>query len=415
MDSPTFLGSNITLVKAHNLRAILLILLHEGHVSRVEIAERTSLSTTTITNLTAELIDQGIVIEEDSPPPPGRRRVGRPRRMLRLDPNAQVAIGVHIGIGIYRVAVTNLFAKIVHNEIAHFDPAKSAEDVVGMIADQIQHVIAVSRIAPERIIGVGVGASGLVDFSTGVNVLAPRLGWRQVAIRDLLCERLGLPVCVDNNVRTMALGEALFGSGRGVYVLAFVYGRIGVGAGFVVQGKVFRTSGAGAGEIGHSVMIPEGGERCTCGNTGCLETLISEPVLIQEALHLAEVHPRSLLARNLQQNHGQNTLECIFAAARENDEHALRMISSKARYLGLALANLVNILNPGLIILGGMFAQGYDLFLPPMEDTLRQNAFGSLGEKVRLKPATFGWRAGVIGAASLALATFFYQHAEGAE
>ncbi len=414
MSSPTFLGSNITLVKAHNLRAILFILLHEGLVSRVELAEKTSLSTTTITNLTAELINQGIVIEEASPVGSRRRGVGRPRRMLRLDPDAQVAIGVHIGIGIFRVAITNLSAEIVQNEIAYYDTSKPAAQVLEEIAAVIQRAIIDSEIDPERIIGIGVGASGLVDFNTGVNVLAPRLGWNQVAIRDLLAERLGLPVCVDNNVRTMALAEALFGAGRGVDVLAFVYGRIGVGAGFVVQGQVFRGSGAGAGEIGHSIMIPEGGEQCTCGNYGCLETLISEPILIQEAIQLAEKHPTSLLAACLQESSQEKPIECIFSAARGDDTLALKMIHSKAHFLGLALANLVNILNPGLIILGGMFAQGYDLFLPPVESTMRLNAFGSLGQKVRLKPTTFGWRAGVIGAASLALATFFYQQHEGA-
>jgi glucokinase len=225
--------------------------------------------------------------------------------------------------------------------------------------------------------------------------------------------QLDLPVCVDNNVRTMALAEAFFGDGRGVSVLAFVYGRIGVGAGIVVNGQVFRGSGAGAGEIGHTTIIPQGGETCTCGNTGCLETLLSEPVWIRHAENLAASHPDSTLAAYLELEDERSPIEMFFSAATDGDELAQQFIYRRSYYLGIALANLVNVLNPEMIILGGMFAQGSDLILPIAEAKMREAAFAGLGEKVRLEVTSFGWRAGVIGAAALALTTFFYQHAEG--
>lgn len=408
-------GSNASQVRAHNLRAVLNHLLREGGISRAQLAERTALSGTTITHLIDDLLAQGIVIEDDVETTRlrakhnGHRHVGRPRTQLRLNPNARYVVGVHIGIGLLRVAVVNLHAEIIHNIIAHFDTTAPAARVLTQIARLVKQAMAGSGIAVDRLIGLGIGASGLVDYEAGVNVFAPNLGWRDVPVRDWMRERLGLPTIVDNNVRAMALGEALFGAGRGARVLAFVYGRVGVGAGFVVNGRAFRGSGAGAGEIGHTMMIPDGGDLCGCGQRGCLETLVSEPVIVREAERLARRRPHSTLAHCLAQDGQTKPIERIFAAARAGDAATLELLASRARYLGMALANLVNVLNPELILLGGMFAQGSEFFLPAAERTMRERAFAGLGDRVRVQPTQFGWRAGVIGAASLALSTFFYQ------
>jgi len=407
-------GRNLNLVKAHNLSAILLRLLQSELVSRVELAKELSLSSTTITNLTAELLEDKIIAEEEvETPTTKRKQVGRPRRMLRLIPSARYAIGVHIGVGMYRVAITNLVASIVISQTADFDQAASPEDVIKEIARVVDQIIEESGVDRRRIIGIGVGASGLVDTVTGVNVLSPRLNWEDVPIRSLLESFVNLPICVDNNVRSMALGEAFFGVGREVSVLAFVYGRIGVGAGFVVDGKLFRGSGAGAGEIGHTVILGQAGETCSCGNTGCLETLISEPVLLKQAQMIADQYPKSLLPQYMAEQGTSDPIERIFAAARDGDERTRIMIEERSCYLGIALANLVNIMNPELILLGGMFAQGQDLILPVAEAKMRSMAFAGLGENVKIAPTEFGWRAGVVGAASLALTSFFYQPSEG--
>lgn len=414
--SGTLAGSNINHVKAHNLRAVLLNLLHNGSISRVQLAEQTALSNTTITNITAALLAQGVIVEEATAVPNNgqtRRRVGRPRRMLSLLPNARYVVGVHVGIGIYRVAITNLFAEIIHTDTVHFPIDTPTDTVLADMAAAIEAAVIACGIDPQDLLGVGVGLSGLVDYDTGVNVLAPNLGWHNVPVRHTLHQHLNWPVIVDNNVRAMALGEAFFGIGQQAKVLAFIYGRFGVGAGFVVNGKPYRGGGAGAGEIGHMIMIPNGGATCRCGQTGCLETLIAEPVLLQEANALADRYPEGLLAQKraaaAKQTADKTAVSWLFDAAREGDEIAQQMLNERAHYLGLALANLVNILNPELILLGGLFAQAHDLLQPTAEATMRQTAFAGLGKKVTLRPTPFGWRAGIIGAASLALNTFFYQ------
>lgn len=409
--SESLTGSNINLVKAHNVQAILLSLLYDGLISRVGLAEKLSLSNTTITNITSELLDQGIIKENEVANPEKSRRIGRPRRMLQLVPSARYAIGVHIGVGIFRISITNLVAEILHSTINTYNIETPPEDVISTISRVIEEMISTHLLERDRIIGVGVGASGLVNFEKGINVLAPRLGWENVPIKHLLEVQLNLPVCVDNNVRSMALAEAFFGIGRGISILAFVYGRIGVGSGIVVNGKVFRGSGAGAGEIGHTTIIPQGGDLCTCGNYGCLETLLSEPVWVEHAQSLANANPDSLIASYFRKIHHRSPIEHIFSAARDGDLLIKQFIDERVSYLGIALANLVNILNPELIILGGIFAQASDLILPLAEEKMREKAFAGLGEKVQIKTTSFNWRAGVIGASALALTSFFYQSA----
>lgn len=402
------IGSNSSTIKSHNLRAILLMLLRSEYISRARLAELTGLSTTTITNLIAELLAQGVVIEEGAESSPSRRGVGRPRMALRLAPEARYAVGVHIGVGSFQVAVTDLRAHIRCHLRQLFPLDKPADAVLADIIDLVNQAIAGSNVRRQDIIGVGVGASGLVDPATGVNLLAPNLSWRNITIRDTLAQGLKLPVCVDNNVRAMALGEALFGAAQNVRVSAFVYARMGVGSGFVVDGQPYGGSNAGAGEIGHTTFLVDGGAACRCGNTGCLETLISEPAIMALAHRLARQDQAGILAGYLEQVE-QPSIEQVFAAARAGDQATRQLLDERARYMGIALANLVNILNPELILIGGIFFQGQDLLLPAMEQTMRQRAFANLGERVRLQPASFGRQAGIIGAAALALTHFFYQ------
>lgn len=405
-----FLGSNINLVKAHNVQALLLTLLYEDNLSRIQLAKRTGLSNTTITNLIAELIQQGLVTEDEciQGDPQVIRSVGRPRTGVCLNPDARYVIGIHIGVGIFRVALTNLRDEILFNNQELFDIHAPANDVLDLIVHSVKDLLKKSRISKKLILGIGVGASGLVDFQTGVNVFAPNLNWRDIPIKAYLESHLGLKAVVDNNVRAMALGEAYFGSGRSVDSLAFVYGRIGVGAGFIYKGQVFRGSAMGAGEIGHTNLLLEGGEPCRCGNSGCLETLVSEPVILEMAENIQHLEPSGVLAGLINKHQDEDRLSIILDAARQGDTAVLEMLQERAFYLGVALANMVNLHNPEMIILGGIFSEGHDIFFDPLINTVRRMAFADLGLHVRIQPTSFGWKAGVIGAAALALTSFFY-------
>lgn len=412
MSAQNYHGAGLNLVKSHNLQVVLLSLLHETTLSRVQIAQKTNLSNTTITNLIAELIGQGLIseIEDNCQEPAENRPVGRPRTCIRLEPNARFVLGIHIGVGLFRIGVSNITNEMLHNRLVTFEVDLPADRVIDQMLATAEQVILESGVDRARILGVGVGASGLVDFQTGVNLLAPNLNWRDVPLREILSQRLNLPVVVDNNVRTMALGETYFGAGRGVDSLAFVYGRVGVGAGLIFNGQVFRGSTKGAGEIGHTPVLLRGGETCRCGNRGCLETLVSENALLRQADQIARRNPGGILAHTLADENDISPIERVFRAGRSGDDQVRAMLEDRSYYLGAALAGLVNIFNPELILLGGIFARGQDFFLEPVRRAVAELSFGGMGKRVRIEATSFGWKAGVLGASALALMNLFYLH-----
>lgn len=394
-------GGNALDIKSHNLSAILLALLRHQPISRVRLSRQIGLSTTTVTNMVTELVEQGVVREEGTDMLAVTSGAGRLPRALHLVPESRYALGIFIGVRRIRVVLGDLGARIVDMVVTPHQPGEAAADTVARITAAARGLLERNGLAgrSERVLGVGVGASGLVAGDTGVNLLAPSLSWRDVPLRAMLAAGLGLPVVVDNNVRTMALAESLYGAGQEASALIMVYGQVGVGAGVVIDGRVYRGASYGAGEIGHWTIIPDG-ELCRCGNRGCLETLVGEPAIVARAralrpeLDLGDAAP----------------LSAIFAAARGGDAVLRGMLEERAGYLGIALANLVNVLNPAVILLGGLFYEGFDLFQPEVERTMRQRSFAGLGQGVRLVPATFGQQSGEIGAVALALHSFFFQH-----
>jgi len=416
MQHKTRSGSNSGTLKASNLRLVLLTLLRRQPISRVRLARSTQLSTTTVTNLVAELIDQGVVLVDGLDAEAMSVGAGRPPLALRLQPESRYAFGVHIGVRRIRVALMDLQANIHEHIEFPISAARSAQQCIaetaGVIADIYQRASESRRRGTgekiPNIVGVGVGASGLVQSEMGVNVLAPNLGWEKLPLRDMLTVELQarlnghepLPVTVDNNVRCMALAESLYGVGRNVRALGYVYARVGVGAGLVVDGEIYRGADYGAGEIGHWVMTPRGGALCMCGNRGCLETYISERVLLEMA---EQIHPELTHGRS-------DPLKVIFDAARDGHLGLIELLEDRAYYVGIALANLVNVMNPQLIMLGGWLHDAFDLIEPVVQRTLRKHAFGGIGNQVDVLPASFGGYSGVTGAAALAFDTFFFSH-----
>lgn len=414
MPKYNYQGTNINLVKQHNLQVVLLTLLHDSHLSRVQIAQKTGLSNTTITNLISELIGQGIVaeIEEGCHEQAEIRPVGRPRTCIHLEPNARFVVGIHIGVGLFRICVSNVYNEMLCNQLINFATDTPPLQVLEQMAVTTELVIKESRVDRNKILGVGIGATGLVDYLTGVNILAPNLGWRDIPIRDYFHEKLALPVAVDNNVRTMAINEVYFGEGQNVDSLAFVYGRVGVGAGFVLNGQVFHGYTKGAGEIGHTPVLFQDAEACRCGKHGCLETLISEGAILRQADKISRLNPQGILAQTISDENDISPIDRVFRAGRSGDIAVKTMLEERAYYLGIALAGVVNLLNPELILLGGIFARGHDFFLEPVRRTVEEMSFGGMGKTVRINATSFGWKAGVLGASALGLMHFFYQQSQ---
>lgn len=277
-------------------------------------------------------------------------------------------------------------------------PSRGPEGVVDAIVGTVERVCAAAGVPLAAVAGVGVGAPGPMDPHTGVVFEPPNLpGWRDVPLGAMLAARLRARVFVENDANAAAMGERWMGAGRGADDLIYITISTGVGGGLVLRGRLYHGVTGTAGEVGHMVIDPSG-PRCACGRTGCLEALASGTAIARAARAAVEGGARTTLAALPAE---AVTAEAVAAAAREGDAVAREVYARAARALGIGIANLVNLLNPALVILGGGVADAGELLFGPVRRIVREEAFERPAAAVRIVPAGLGGLAGVVGAAAV--------------
>jgi predicted NBD/HSP70 family sugar kinase len=266
---------------------------------------------------------------------------------------------------------------------------KSPEAIVAVLAEAVTEL---RRAHPQRaVLGMGVGMAGGIDRRSGVCRFSPFQGWRDVPLRGMLEKKLGLPVVIENDVNTFTMAEKWFGSGVGLSdFLVITLGR-GIGMGMVLIGQLYRGGCGGGGEFGHTTVTPDG-PQCDCGKRGCLEAFAADPAILRRL--------RSSLGRDV-------TMEQAVALARQGDSVALGIFAAAGRTLGTAMADLINIFNPPLLVVGGEGAHMLDLMLEPLQEALRANCFDGFFDDLRLVVEPWGDDAWARGAASLMLEELF--------
>jgi len=305
---------------------------------------------------------------------------------------------VHQGVSALRVALSSLRGHIIDRRVIATPESYSPEWAVEAIAQGLRELLTAQGYSEDKLIAVGVGLVGLIDVNQGIVKRAPRMGWENVSMRDMLEQGLERPIAIENNVRAMALGEVLLGDGQGWPDFAFVYIGTGIGSGLTINGRLYRGSQGGAGEIGHITVDPNG-EQCSCGNYGCLETIAAEPAIVRSARQHG-------IALDAEEGGTKEAVYRLALLARQGNEKASAVVATCGESLGIALATLVDILNCSRIVLHGAITQAGDIFFSPVEQCLRRRAFLSRDETVTLAAPTFGDDAGLVGAAAVALDTF---------
>jgi glucokinase len=270
----------------------------------------------------------------------------------------------------------------------------------------VQHLLAIIKKLRSHhpdVAAIGVGAAGMVDWPTGHIRWAPNNSYSNLPLRQLLSDGAGLPAVVENDANAAAWAEATAGAGAGLgNVIALTIGT-GVGGGIIVNGELQRGNTGIAGEVGHLIVSPVGGEQCGCGATGCLEAMASGTALGRAGRRAARADPTGRLAE-LADGAGNVTGETVHQAAREGDPTARQLFDQLGYWLGVGIASLVNIFDPQLVILGGGLVETGDLLLNPTQASFEQFVFASAHRTVPpLVPARLGTDAGLIGAALLAL------------
>jgi predicted NBD/HSP70 family sugar kinase len=365
------------------------VLAEVGAVSRADLARRAALAPSTVSAVVSELHAAGLVVEPAEPVhPPERGAVGRPPVLIALHRKAGVVAGIDFGKRHVRLAISDLSHSLLAERHRALDADLPAKDAIALAAWLFSDALEEAEVARDEVVGIGMGLPGPVHRPSGElgnSTILP--GWAGTRAADAVATALGHHVEVENDANLGALGEWMWGAGRGAAHMAYVKASTGIGAGFIVAGMPYVGAGGTAGELGHTVVDP-GGPICRCGNRGCLETYAGAPAILGS---LRDVHGDEL------------TLSEAVAFAVRGDTGCQRAIADAGMAIGTAVATLCNLFNPHRVVVGGDLGTAGELLLGPLRESLFRGAIRSAAEDVTVVQGDLGDRAEVLGAVALVL------------
>lgn len=390
------------LMKQMNVSAVLKIIRDNGSLSRADVAKITGLTPASVTNITKILIEDGYLVECKI----GESSGGRPPIILELNPNARYVIGVGIGVGVIDVVITNLSAHIILKKSIEISEERYDYDFVFKnLVNLINEVIKESNINKEKILGAGVALHGIVNAKTGISIYSPYYDWKDKDIKRALENELNLNVYVDNDVRAMALGESWFGITKNIGNFVTLNISNGIGAGIIINNKPYYGVDFSAGEIGH-IVVDGDGEKCNCGNYGCLETVSSNNNITKKTIKLIKQGANSIL-KDIKEDINDLTIDDICYAAKLEDELAISIIKESSRYIGIAITNLINILNPTAIVVVGEIFENTFYAIETLNEIVKNRGMKLSSENVKIIKSMLGRDAAVVGASTLVIQELF--------
>lgn len=378
-----------------NTSLVLNVVWQQGTMARVDIAKETKLSRATVSSVVSDLLEGGWVTESGH----GESRGGRRPILLEFDYKARHIVGVVVSTDSLAVSIHNLRAEVVVRSEDALSIRTRPKVLAERVAEKMQHVTHHAAVDWDKVIGIGVALPSPYDYVSGeVTSVEMMPGWRGVSFKAMLEESLGKPVEIDNNANLGAIAEKWWGAGQGADNLVYVMFGVGIGSGLIIGGDIYRGRAGSAGELGH-LTIDMNGPRCRCGKKGCLEAVADARAILREAssavasgeeTSLREIHARRQLR-----------IEDVGMAAEAGDSLSRSVLQKAGRYLGLALADLVNLLNPDLIVVDAPGTGA--LFLESVREALQQHALPVARQTVEVMPADLGPEATAIGAATMVL------------
>ncbi len=368
---------------------VLRVLYDRGPLSRADLARATGLTAPTISDITTGLLAEGLVEETGLGPSTGGKRP----TLLQVVDDSRHLIGLDLARGDFRGAVMNLRGEIRRRVTLPLED-RSGEAALALVYELVDTLLA---SASRPVLGIGIGAPGLVDAERGVVVDAVNVAWRDVPLAELLQRRTGLPAYATNDCHTAALAEHLFGGGHASDALVVINVGHGVGSGIVVKGQLLAGSPFGAGEIGHLVVDP-GGDLCRCGNRGCLETVTGARGMARRAARLGLPVPGDGSSGD-----GQEGLAWLQGLCEERNPQGLALVRETGRFLGRAAASLVAVLGPCRILFAGSVACFGEPLLAAVRDEMTARAFSTVSEKAEVGFVSVGADIVLRGASVLVL------------
>ncbi len=367
-------------------------------VSRAEVADITGLNRSTVSKIVNPLISEGLVWEQE------RRdaKIGRPSIALELHPGGGAVIGAEIGIGFISVLLTDFVAKPIWQEWTDIDQHLPQVEILKMAEQSIDKAILHASDRRLHMLGIGVGLPGLVNIQKGELIFAPNLAWRDVPLRLMWNQRFRLPIYVDNEANLAALGEYYFGIARGVNHFIYLSSGVGLGGGVIMDGKLFRGGHGYAGEIGHIQRDPMG-EMCGCGRRGCWETQVGPQAVLRRIKAALRKSPDGSFSPGVVDDFSNLTFQKVVESAINGDPLCRQAIEEVGKYLGLGIADLANLFNPDLVVIGGLFSLARSILLPVIEKIVFAEALPPSVENMRITFSERGKEACVYGAVAVVL------------
>jgi glucokinase-like ROK family protein len=365
---------------------------------RARLAIETGLNPSTVSNIIGELIQEDLIRETDLI----QSSTGRPGRLLELNPEGGCALGIEINVDYIEFLITDFAANVLWRQKQSTTPEIGQEEIMLQVSHLAKKASAFIQDRKSHLLGVGVGVPGLVDVSSGLLRIAPNLHWVNIPIRDDLAKHFDCPIYVENEANAAALGEYYFGAVRNVKDFIYLSAGIGLGSGIVIGGKLFRGMFGYAGEAGH-MTLDVNGELCGCGKHGCWETFVGPRAVERRVQSSLTSGAKSIMTDMVKGDIRNIVFDDVLKAAKMGDQTAMDALAKVAFYLGIGIANLVNLFNVEVIVLGGALNNASSFILEDVERVVSANTLAPGKEHLRIIPSAHGTDACVMGAIALVL------------
>lgn len=389
-----------SLMNTYNRQEIINLIRKNPGIYCAQIARLTGLSIPAVMNITDQFVAQKIVRKVGKI----EIRKGKHPEAFEFVSDAFYLIGVDVGTTNITAALLNLDAQIIYKYCIRTSQIRTPDEIFSQINEVIDNVYQYSLFYHYQLMGIGIGLAGIIDAKNKRVVFSPAFGWHNISIVDYLNPPKDIPYVVENVTKAMALAEQWFGKAREVDNMFCVNLGYGIGSALLIDGRIYVGDNSASGELGHMV-IDENGPQCDCGNFGCLEALASANAIAKAAQAQLSFHPESSLCAVMAQ---KKTLEAkdVFDAAKQEDAFSLSLVDLAAHYIGMALANTVNLMDINLIILEGGMAQAGPFFRDKIKQHLRSHVIHFTEGKVHITISDLGSNAVCIGSATILLKEF---------
>lgn len=390
-------AGNNKLLKEFNETALLELIRINKQISKADLAQLTGLSPTACGIIVNNLLEKGYIREAGI----GTSKGGRRPILYELTPASYFSIGVDIDIDYIRFTLMDITGQVEYKDKISTDFSRSASESIGLLEEKIQEIIKTRRIFEDRLLGVGVSVPGMVDNQTHEIVFAPNLGWERVDLEHMMARIGNFPIYIDNEAMCSALCENWIGCCTDESDFVCINMKSGIGASIFTGGNPYRGCCGSAGEIGH-ITVDQNGPRCACGNYGCLEALVSARSMVEKAQKLVR---QGLIADF--DDVESITVEDIFRLAEEGNESARVILVEAAGYLGIAVANLINTVNPSKIVLGKELTKFSEDIMEHLKSIASAKALKYPASRVQIVASQIGEDSSALGAAIIPLKKLF--------